>query len=721
MSSTAMLPAFDFESAEEVPDVEDSPPDLPTTRVESAGTASGIQRPPTAAPGTGCESPDGVPDMEDSPTSTPATRVESAERASEEQDPMAVPVKWPHRRRDVLTSWKWETLALVVACCAIASMVAVLVHFDGRRNPEWPVAINLTTIVAVTVTVFKAALLAAMAEIISHTKWLWFRKRHEVMDFQRFDEASRGSLGAMKFLSGGGIKTLTGSLGAAVVLLSAAVGPFSQQAIGFVPCLEPNPGGDASIPVVNLASGGYTRFGVALYNLSPDFTGAMVNAVANPAGTETLAATCSTGNCTFPEHGGITHSTMGFCRACIDVSSWIAMVYENKTLEAYSGFPNYTLPRGPKINMAQLRPALSSRADNLEWLPSGVFGDMAAAFAGSLANFTAMVFTSAPCALSPGAVENGCRNNLSVSNGAAGTKLPMRRPLGVSCAFYACLKNFYGSVDNGRLNEVLVSTVPATTSAETIFRDTGVRNYTALKTPCQVGGSVYDTSNFSILAPNESYTFETVIFEGNNVSAPYECIFKLDWAFGFAAHRYFHNYFFPGSCVNTQGYIGPPSCDDEVFWLNGFWADGATNLTYIEGAMERLATAATNKVRVDDHGRGGTLYRRGYTPLVNGTAYDAALCVRIRWLWLVLPWGLLGVGMALLVGVVVRGVREEAVQPVWKSSVLPLLYGNGFMQDSPRLPYAYRMDELEDMARKTKVVIESRGRDQSDEVLGLDP
>ncbi|KAK0614073.1 hypothetical protein B0T14DRAFT_570050 [Immersiella caudata] len=131
----------------------------------------------------------------------------------------------------------------------------LLVHFDGQRLPEWPYAINLTTLISVTATVFKAALLAGVSEIISQAKWTWFRKSHPVNDLQRSDEASRGIWGALEFLAtipG----ALVGTVAAAVVLLSMAVGPFSQQAIKPVTCQQANPSATASIPAANLAQRG---------------------------------------------------------------------------------------------------------------------------------------------------------------------------------------------------------------------------------------------------------------------------------------------------------------------------------------------------------------------------------------------------------------------------------------------------------------------------------
>jgi hypothetical protein len=50
--------------------------------------------------------------------------------------------------------------------------------------------------------------------------------------------------------------------------------------------------------------------------------GGIVNSLANPNQNQTaLVNGCSTGNCTFPMINGITHSTIGMCSQCIDITS----------------------------------------------------------------------------------------------------------------------------------------------------------------------------------------------------------------------------------------------------------------------------------------------------------------------------------------------------------------------------------------------------------------
>ncbi|KAK5657155.1 hypothetical protein OQA88_3212 [Cercophora sp. LCS_1] len=604
-----------------------------------------------------------------------------------------VPQQTPRKRHQIL-GWKLEIFTLLLACGALVAMVVVLVRFDGKRVPEWEHSINLTTIVALISTFFRAALIAVMAEVISQAKWLWFGKSRRLIDLQRFDEASRGFAGALKFFATVP-KTVIGTFGAAVIIVSAAIGPFTQQAIKTAVCQQPNPSANASIPVAGFANGNFYRFGAGLFRLNPDVQGALVNAVANPTGRDSvMSATCATGNCTFTEYNGITHSSMGLCSACLDISRFITL----------NGTRNYTLPNGLYINTAAQNPAINIQHNTLRWLPPDNFGDAAPAFTAALANVTTLTFTQASCDLSPGM--NNCTNNLNVSS--LGVRM---RPIAVTCAVHPCLKNFLGRISNGELEEELISTLPASPANEGTFSGNGLHNYTALKTPCAVNDNVYDTSNFSLIPdaskfaviPPEAHAFEHVVApNGENVTAPYECIYKLYWVYAMALSDFLKQFLFNGRCVESMSLPGTLNCPNEVFWFNEFWADGQTNASWIEGIMDKFAVAATNKLRVD----GRSMYFGEARPDVVGMAHDTTVCVQLDWVWLLLPAGLLVVGMLLLVGIIVHGLLESG-QPVWKSSVLPLLYCG--LVEQPRLGHAPSEGELAERAKKTEVALRSDG------------
>ena len=96
--------------------------------------------------------------------------------------------------------------------------------------------------------------------------------------------------------------------------------------------------------------------------------------------------------------------------------------------------------------------------------------------------------------------------------------------------------------------------------------------------------------------------------------------------------------------------------------------------------METLALAGTNKLRVtgktasadnDAVAEHGTVGDRA-----EGEVWTTSACTEVDWRWLLLPAGLVGLTVVVLVMAIVASWRG----PVWKASVLPLvLYGGGFV------------------------------------------
>lgn len=574
----------------------------------------------------------------------------------------------------------------------MVSIFVILIHFDGRRVPDWPYTINLSTLVSLMATLFRAALLAVVSEIISQMKWSWFQSRHRLIDMERFDQASRGVLGVLKFF-GTVPKTTIGTSAAGVVLVSLAISPFSQQAIKSVICQEPNPSASASIPASNIASGGIFRYGAHLYRLEPNVQAAFINGLMNPLGKDSAIVTnCSTGNCTFPEYAGVTHSTIGLCSACIDLTDQITTI-------AGSQGNNYTLPGGLWVTPLEQGSVLSVGDNHLEWLSSQYFGNMSTAFRSSLNNVTILALTQADCSLSPKAHQ--CINNVNTVFFSGNM-----RPLAVSCAVYPCLKNFRGSVTVGQFTEELVSSIPATLEAEGLT-NVNFHSHTALKMPCAVGGRLYDKTNFSLL-PSPPFSFEPVLYilpsdptaRPEYITAPYECIYKFYWATAAAVADFHRNFLFSGRCTGNGAAPGVLHCPDTAFWLNSFWADGKANLTFVADTMDRFTAAVTNRIRTD----GSSLYRAmgrdDARPDVMGLAKDTTLCVQFDWVWLALPVVLLIAGGLLLGAVIINGYFDKD-QRVWKSSLLPLLFC-GFVEH-PRMPSSPNQDELEKMAKEMTV------------------
>lgn len=71
--------------------------------------------------------------------------------------------------------------------------------------------------------------------------------------------------------------------------------------------------------------------------------------------------------------------------------------------------------------------------------------------------------------------------------------------------------------------------------------------------------------------------------------------------------------------------------------------------------------------------------------MINGVAWETTVCTYVEWPWIALPAMLTTATAVLLAGVVGKSWRYRASRPVWKSSILPLLFHGpraGILEDT---------------------------------------
>lgn len=125
-----------------------------------------------------------------------------------------------------------------------------MILFESHKDqplPEWPLKITIDSLISVFATIGQMAMMKPVVECISQLKWLWFVRKERLVDFQAFDDASRGPTGSLILL--GKIRGLhLVSLGAGITVLSIAFGAFAQQVITYP--LRPHPAENAFTPLV---------------------------------------------------------------------------------------------------------------------------------------------------------------------------------------------------------------------------------------------------------------------------------------------------------------------------------------------------------------------------------------------------------------------------------------------------------------------------------------
>ncbi|KAF7195354.1 hypothetical protein HII31_03246 [Pseudocercospora fuligena] len=194
-----------------------------------------------------------------------------------------------------------------------------------------------------------------IAEAISQLKWHWYWGRERpILDFERFDSASRGPWGSLMLLCSPRSWNLA-ALGAALTLAAIVLEPSLQQ----IP----------TYPLSRVLSPdkAYTSRAMHFDDVDKDGNGntmvgsqvrgavyaAMFDSV--PTATQSISPSCSTGNCTWP-----SFKSLGMCNTCRNVTSHIS-----KSIE-YNGYPAWDLP-----NRLGLTGGLSN--GNFAWMLTGPY------------------------------------------------------------------------------------------------------------------------------------------------------------------------------------------------------------------------------------------------------------------------------------------------------------------------------------------------------------
>jgi hypothetical protein len=150
--------------------------------------------------------------------------------------PYSEPFWEPFRTWLLGFSWWWEVGSILLSVACLGAMAAILGTVDGESLKDWKFPIQSNSLIAIFSTVSKSALLAAIAEGISQSKWTHFQDAaRPISHLQVFDDASRGPWGALVFLTKARVSSppLAASLGAVLTLLLLVYEPFAQQILEF--------------------------------------------------------------------------------------------------------------------------------------------------------------------------------------------------------------------------------------------------------------------------------------------------------------------------------------------------------------------------------------------------------------------------------------------------------------------------------------------------------
>lgn len=97
--------------------------------------------------------------------------------------------------------WLLEIASLCFSAVCMSTIFWVMVLYNGKEIPHWPLGITFNGFISVFSVCAKASLIFPTAECIGQLKWSHFKENTgPMMDFERIDLASRGPWGALLLL-----------------------------------------------------------------------------------------------------------------------------------------------------------------------------------------------------------------------------------------------------------------------------------------------------------------------------------------------------------------------------------------------------------------------------------------------------------------------------------------------------------------------------------------
>jgi hypothetical protein len=431
-------------------------------------------------------------------------------------------------------------------------------------------------------------------------------------------------ISAQDFLTGIYISRSFVQVGCLLSIFLLGIGPISQQAVNSVVCSIPVNGQQVTILVAfELPGSGFSLLNNLNNPVDVSLMGGIINSLADPSQNQTaLVNGCSTGNCTFPMtdgNHGITHSTIGMCSKCIDITSELRNGTNNYTQLGLYGWVNKGLPNGLSLTglIKKESPALNCSGDSLldSILSQVEEHDFTAITPASVLNWTMITVSgcSPPC------------NYSDVTN-----LYDEDAFLSTACSIYPCMRHYSGRVDRGEFNETLVSTVPAFYSVIDTY-------YYGINASCVINGNTYDLTR---IQPNQFEIGQNLsvflTLSGENLALPSQCINKIDIIYVDSVVS-FLNSVLTGSCklLNANSTIGPSTDTSPCagWWIQGgIFNFGNATLNTVQRTFNSVVESITNKMRVQGYDP-----RTNSTGLVYGTVYQTTTCIAFSWTWLLFP------------------------------------------------------------------------------------
>ncbi|RSM01894.1 hypothetical protein CEP52_008260 [Fusarium oligoseptatum] len=137
--------------------------------------------------------------------------------------------------RLVFSVWSLELGSLLLSLLSFACLVTLLFVYDREPISKWTkFPLSLNAVISILGAITKASLAFVVSMCLSQCKWNWVGNFAEpLVDFDRFDAASRGPWGSGRLLVSMVRRPHWASLGALAALILIAFEPFLQAILTF--------------------------------------------------------------------------------------------------------------------------------------------------------------------------------------------------------------------------------------------------------------------------------------------------------------------------------------------------------------------------------------------------------------------------------------------------------------------------------------------------------
>lgn len=554
-------------------------------------------------------------------------------------------------------NWTPEIIACIFILAALFAMVATARYFNNKPLPRWRLHISINALYSVFASIFEGFLLFVLVSVLSQTQWHWFAgQKRSLYDVVRFNDASRGALGAFIWLGTKRLQQPLTAFASIVIILALGSNTFIQQLINSKDCSIDLPG-NATILRTNLFNPKTTHIEAGPWNYpnTQEMTALVSGLLSSPNDVE---VGCSSGNCTF----STMYSTLGYCSTCTDISD--RLQFDGDCTETNCTIVS-RLPSGLSISFA------GNRELNLMAM-SGVEG--------SRSEYEILVGRNSltEAHLDP----NGQVKNIGCENTGPDAPWLCRGYGAASCTLSACIRTYNATVSAGRLEETLIQNSPPYVGWD--WNEASNEFAAVIDTNCitvdevkQLRAANYTWNSTSrYIAYNSTlWSSETQAFGGwiptPNSSFPqsmatHDCVYILSPYFISGFDKFFmNNSVFAGTLSATpldeSAGLGPFN-GSQV--LQNFYNNSYCDLDTINAIFQNAATTFTNHIRQNGNAN--------YSHFANGTISHYATCVSVHWPWIALPAVLAACTIVLLVLVIVK--TEMDGLPAWKGSLLPVIF-----------------------------------------------